>query len=282
MTKQLEQLLPLLECPACHYPAGLEQKDGQLRCCRCGADYPLAEGNVPVLCPTRAEDCQFAGIGGADYHETRQTVSTVRYSLERRAQVVVEAIEQWASSSAVERLLEIGTADGLLAQELHRQLDIATLVGVDVQRHQLLRHPFLRFQGDCEALPIQAGSFDVVVAAAVIEHLPQPKSFLAQAFRVLRPGGLLVLTCPHPFFDWLCTQVGYFKHAAHIHRFSIEELCQCLTESGFTNCHGKRFMLAPIRLSIAEWLEESRLRTLIHPFLLNQVCTAVKGGPSSD
>src|SRR5438874_13033 len=39
-------------------------------------------------------------------------------------------------------------------------------------------------------------SFDAVFAFNLIEHLPHPKEFFAEAHRVLRPGGALVLETP--------------------------------------------------------------------------------------
>ncbi|HVM18864.1 MAG TPA: methyltransferase domain-containing protein [Egibacteraceae bacterium] len=56
--------------------------------------------------------------------------------------------------------------------------------------------------GDAEQLPDQAaelGSFDVVVAGEIIEHLNNPGLFLAGVRSVLNPGGLLLLTTVNAF-----------------------------------------------------------------------------------
>ncbi len=50
------------------------------------------------------------------------------------------------------------------------------------------------FEGDC--WPVESSSVDVVLATETLEHVPEPVSFLAEARRVLRPGGRIVLTVP--------------------------------------------------------------------------------------
>ena len=57
--------------------------------------------------------------------------------------------------------------------------------------------------GDCESLPFDAMSFDVVTAIALIEYLPDPARTLDEMSRVLKPGGILYLTVPHKScFNW--------------------------------------------------------------------------------
>jgi SAM-dependent methyltransferase len=57
------------------------------------------------------------------------------------------------------------------------------------------RHPGLAFdQGDAEALPYADGAFDAVVSNFGIHHAPNPVNALAEARRVLRPGGRLAFS----------------------------------------------------------------------------------------
>lgn len=46
------------------------------------------------------------------------------------------------------------------------------------------------------AIPFKDGTFDTVVCTEVIEHVPQPERLFREVNRVLRPGGILILTAP--------------------------------------------------------------------------------------
>jgi 2-polyprenyl-3-methyl-5-hydroxy-6-metoxy-1,4-benzoquinol methylase len=54
----------------------------------------------------------------------------------------------------------------------------------------------LDYISDIVALPILSGSFDVVMCTEVLEHVPEPIRAFGEMARVVRPGGLLILTAP--------------------------------------------------------------------------------------
>ena len=51
--------------------------------------------------------------------------------------------------------------------------------------------------GDALALPSRGEAFETVICSQVLEHLPEPGLAMSEMARVLKPGGLLVLTAPH-------------------------------------------------------------------------------------
>ena len=94
-------------------------------------------------------------------------------------------------------LLEIGCGPGHLAGEAAPAG--ARAVGLDVAEAMLARarenYPALAVQrGSAEELPFPEARFDAVVGNLVILHLARPEAAAAEAARVLRPGGRLVLT----------------------------------------------------------------------------------------
>lgn len=58
-------------------------------------------------------------------------------------------------------------------------------------------HPELDYQSDIQNMPLPNESFDTVLSAEVLEHVPDPEKALREIHRVLRPGGKLVITIPH-------------------------------------------------------------------------------------
>jgi SAM-dependent methyltransferase len=90
------------------------------------------------------------------------------------------------------RVLDVATGSGYLAAAaLQRGADP---VGIDFSAAQVRlardRYPSVRFeQADAEALPFEPGTFDAVVNAFGICHLPNPDLSLREAHRVLKRGG---------------------------------------------------------------------------------------------
>ncbi len=103
--------------------------------------------------------------------------------------------------------LEVGCANGFVAY-LFRRLGFE-VVAVDVpyddpKRLELFEHGNIPFQGTNlnEVNPLSelaSESYDLVLLGEVFEHiLNQPTGLLKSIFRLLRPGGLLILTTPNP------------------------------------------------------------------------------------
>ena len=53
------------------------------------------------------------------------------------------------------------------------------------------------FLGNLENMPFLDSTFDVVYSIDVIEHLPNPKQFISEAYRVLKPDGKLIIITPN-------------------------------------------------------------------------------------
>ncbi|MEZ0395438.1 MAG: methyltransferase domain-containing protein [Anaerolineales bacterium] len=97
------------------------------------------------------------------------------------------------------RLLEVGSGLGHLAGRLEAHFETFA-VDVNhwalVQSKAVVRRTPLSL-ASAEDLPFASGVFDVVVLKHVVEHLPRPERALAEAGRVLAPGGGLILSAPN-------------------------------------------------------------------------------------
>jgi SAM-dependent methyltransferase len=70
-------------------------------------------------------------------------------------------------------------------------------------------------------IPVEDGSFDVIVCTEVLEHVPEPSVVLAELHRVLRDGGLLLVTVP---FVWFLHEEphDYYRYTPHGLKFLLD------------------------------------------------------------
>jgi 2-polyprenyl-6-hydroxyphenyl methylase / 3-demethylubiquinone-9 3-methyltransferase len=99
-----------------------------------------------------------------------------------------------AARTAGSPLLDLACGGGLLAPYLDRSG--YRHIGVDQSATAIAQardHGVEAVRADVAALPFRDASFDVVVAGEVLEHVPDLPTVVAEACRVLRPGGTLVI-----------------------------------------------------------------------------------------
>jgi ubiquinone/menaquinone biosynthesis C-methylase UbiE len=90
-------------------------------------------------------------------------------------------------------------------------------------------------RGDAYALPFADASFDRIIAAEVLEHLPDDGRAMAELFRVLEPGGLIAVTVPRWGPELLCWALSSAYHEApggHIRIYRGTELRRRLAAAG--------------------------------------------------
>jgi ubiquinone/menaquinone biosynthesis C-methylase UbiE len=138
-------------------------------------------------------------------------------------------------------LLDFGCGDGLFTEAVFgKQPDV---FGCDIAKGEL---PGARDSGvytngvqfgDGHALPYRSNTFGSVYSNSVVEHIPDPQNVLPELSRVLRPGGILVLTVPSDQFHSLLDGVrhapskevgkayadGVDKLLAHFHYHTVDE-----------------------------------------------------------
>jgi ArsR family transcriptional regulator len=130
---------------------------------------------------------------GADWDEMR--------ALGLPAAAVEDAILDLLPTSRIERLLDIGTGTGQLLEFLAPR--IGNGLGIDASRSMLalartrlakpgLAHVAVRL-GDMYRMPLADAAFDVVVLQMVLHYAEDPIAAVAEAARVLRPGGLAII-----------------------------------------------------------------------------------------
>jgi SAM-dependent methyltransferase len=94
-------------------------------------------------------------------------------------------------------LLDVGCGNGGLWDFVRGHVE--HYVGVDAVRYDDFPDPcaFHRADLDNEGVPLPDESADVVVAIEIIEHLENPRAFFRELTRLVKPGGLVVLSTPN-------------------------------------------------------------------------------------
>ncbi len=128
------------------------------------------------------------------------------------------------------RLLDVGCGAGNMIHHLshygqvkgldidQRPVQMARQRGYDVDRFDVT-----------EPMPFDNDSFDAVTALDVIEHNQDDMAILHDSYRILKPGGHLVITVPA--FMWLWSHNDDLN--AHVRRYSAGELQTKLRQAGF-------------------------------------------------
>lgn len=91
-------------------------------------------------------------------------------------------------------------------------------------------------QGTALGMPFDDAGFDRVIAAEVLEHIPDDMSAMAEIFRVLKPGGTAAITVPSFLPERICWALDEGYHTApggHVRIYTLAELSAKLKSTGF-------------------------------------------------
>jgi SAM-dependent methyltransferase len=104
--------------------------------------------------------------------------------------------------------------------------------------------------GDALDLPYADGTFDVVIASEILEHVPADEAAIAELVRVLKPGGLLAVTVPRWLPEKLCWILSDEYHAnegGHVRIYQASELRSKIEarDMKFTHTHHAHALHAP-------------------------------------
>jgi SAM-dependent methyltransferase len=149
-----------------------------------------------------------------------------------------------------DRVLDLGCGAGRHAFELYRRGADVTAFDQDEPELRKVEEMFAAMRaerqvpaaatarvvpGDALALPFPDGHFDQVVAAEILEHVPEDARAMAEIVRVLRPGGQAAVTVPRWWPERVCWALSDAYHqvdGGHVRIYTARELTRKLAKAG--------------------------------------------------
>jgi ubiquinone/menaquinone biosynthesis C-methylase UbiE len=218
------------------------------------------------------------GVLSKKYHIQRKNTYAAKYRLKRRTNEVLKAIKTHIIKDQL-ALLDIGTADGLMLNNLANELSPRISVGIDFSL-ELLKfadaNQSFFVQSDASKLPFKDNFFDVVVACAVIEHVPNAGAMINECNRVLKRGGLCIITTPDPFFENIATMIGHLNNDDHNETFNLSKLKFLFGNQQLAVFVAEKFMISPIGIPCELLIEKIMKCVGLERLLLNQIIVGIK------
>lgn len=151
----------------------------------------------------------------------------------------LERLADWCRDA--EAALDVATGAGHVAGAVVER-GVPTVVAVDASRSMVVTAE-REFDGvtgamaDAERLPFAADAFDAVSCRIAAHHFPEPAAFVAEAARVLRPGGTFAFEDNvAPADDALASfldRVERLRDPTHVRSHRTDRWCEWLEECGF-------------------------------------------------
>jgi SAM-dependent methyltransferase/uncharacterized coiled-coil protein SlyX len=129
-------------------------------------------------------------------------------------------------------VLDAGCGTGYGSAEFHARavaaIDLSSEAVAHAATHYARAGAFFA-AASCAALPFRDAVFDLVVSFEVIEHLPDYRALLSEARRVLKPGGIFLVSTPNrAYYAESRAQAG--PNPFHVREFDYPEFSQILSD----------------------------------------------------
>ena len=138
----------------------------------------------------------------------------------RRRELALEVIEALPAG----RVLDIGCGPAVMVGEMLAMghevwgVDVAPAM-IDQCRARFAGDPRAHFEvGQIEQMALADGSFDAVTCLGVVEYLDEDLAAIREMHRVLKPGGIAIITCPHHGAPWRRWEAIYWSIVEPIRR----------------------------------------------------------------
>lgn len=144
---------------------------------------------------------------------------------------------------AIDTVIDVGCGEGGLtgfcagegAEILFIDKDAEKLARAEEKVRKSPARAYRAIQSDCDPIPLDDDTGDLVICTDVLDHVAVPAEFLRELVRVARPGARLVLTVPDARSEQLVAATApqeYFQAPFHIHTFTADDFCKLVLDAG--------------------------------------------------
>lgn len=134
------------------------------------------------------------------YYQRGRYQSTTKEDFESLARKKAKIFSKILYGQKLEKALDAGCGDGRVAQIMGESFGVS-FYGVDISEKgvELAKKAGVKAEiADLsKKIPFEDNYFDLVISTEVLEHIVNPDIFLREIYRVLKPGGKLLLTTPN-------------------------------------------------------------------------------------
>ena len=198
------------------------------------------------------------------------------YTMRRRAAAL--------AAHVVGRSVEVGGGTGAVTGTLYDRSDaIHSDISPRMCRVAVNKLGCASLCFDAESIPFADETIDTAVSAEMIYYLARPQRFIAEACRVLRPGGRLVLSTTNPAMTFLERGRTLLRRLGFSRMFfddglpsfiPLDGLTEMMKKIGFTIEHTQYVVVLPF--ASLDWLNRLLERTFLRRFALFVVFVARK------
>ena len=140
-------------------------------------------------------------------------------------------------------VIDVGCGDGGFinfcanrgAEVLCIDQDAAKLASTEARVKTSVARAYRAILSDCDPIPLEDNTGDLVICTEVLEHVPDPAKFLNELIRVTKPGARLLISVPDSRSEQFVAATAppqYFQVPNHIRIFSAQDFEKLVLDSG--------------------------------------------------